>query len=621
MKLKRTLGFWDVFCIASGAMISSGLFVLPGMAFSQGGPAIVLAYALAGLLVIPAALSQAELVSAMPRPGGSYFFVERSMGALPGTLAGLAEWFSISLKSAFALIGIGAFAQLLKPDIDVWTIKGIALGCCLLFALLNLFSVKAVGHFQIVMVALLLALLGGFIALGLPHVRQESFANFMQKGPMSLIETMGMVFISFGGLTTVAAVSGEVRNPGRNLPAGMLSALVLVSLIYVTAVFVTVGILKPEELYNSATGFINYTPLCSAASKFVGTAGVIALAVAAMLAFITTGNSGILTASRSPMAMSHDGLLPHWFQKLSTRRTPYISILLTTAFMILLISVLTVKDLVKVASTMMIVLFLMSNLAVIVMRGSKIQNYRPLFKSPAFPWIQLAGIFIYLALIIEMGWAPLATTAIFFLLGALWYMLYVRPHTSRESAFIYLVRNVLSRKMYRSDLEDELREIALERDEVIQDRFDHLIRDCVILDLPEGTDAETLFEKASEIFSQRLGLDAEQLLKLFHERERESSTVIQPGLAIPHIVVEGQNKFDILLVRCKEGIAFAESEHPVYAAFVLAGSPDERNYHLRALMAIAHIVQEEELIERWIAAHSQENLRDIILLSERKRNP
>jgi amino acid transporter/mannitol/fructose-specific phosphotransferase system IIA component (Ntr-type) len=620
VKLKRTLGFWDVFCIASGAMISSGLFVLPGMAFSQGGPAIVLAYALAGFLVIPAALSQAELVSAMPRSGGSYFFVERSMGALPGTLAGLAEWFSISLKSAFALIGIGAFAQLLKPDIDVWTIKSIAVGCCLLFAAINIFSVKTVGHFQVVMVAFLLALLCGFITLGLPHVRHESFANFMQKGPLSLIETMGMVFISFGGLTTVAAVSGEVRNPGRNLPAGMLSALVLVSLIYVTTVFITVGILKPEELYNSATNFTNYTPICTAAGKFLGTTGVIALAAAAMLAFITTGNSGILTASRSPMAMSHDGLLPHWFRKLSSRRTPYISILLTTAFMILLISVLTVKDLVKVASTMMIVLFLMSNLAVIVMRGSKIQNYRPLFKSPAFPWIQMAGILVYLALIIEMGWAPLATTAIFFLLGALWYMFYVRPRTSRESAFIYLVRNILSRKMYRSDLEDELREIALERDEIIQDRFDHLIQDCAILDLPEKTDAETLFGKASEIFSQRLGLDAEQLLTLFHERECESSTVIQPGLAIPHIVVEGQNKFDILLVRCKDGIDFAEAEEPVCAAFVLAGSPDERNYHLRALMTIAHIVQEEGLIERWIAAHSEENLRDIILLSERQRN-
>ena len=86
--LKRRLGLRETFCIAAGAMISSGLFVLPGQAFKVCGPAVVLAYALAALMVIPALLSKAELATAMPRSGGSYFFIERAMGALPGTLAG-----------------------------------------------------------------------------------------------------------------------------------------------------------------------------------------------------------------------------------------------------------------------------------------------------------------------------------------------------------------------------------------------------------------------------------------------------------------------------------------------------------------------------------------------------
>ncbi|KKL17388.1 hypothetical protein LCGC14_2486070 [marine sediment metagenome] len=95
MKLRRTLGFWALFCVASGAMISSGLFVLPGQAFAFVGPAAVLAYALAALMVVPAMLSKAELASAMPKSGGSYFYVQRSMGALPGTLAGLSGWLSM----------------------------------------------------------------------------------------------------------------------------------------------------------------------------------------------------------------------------------------------------------------------------------------------------------------------------------------------------------------------------------------------------------------------------------------------------------------------------------------------------------------------------------------------
>ncbi len=93
MKLHRELGFWDVFCIASGAMISSGLFILPGLAYAKAGPAMIIAYALAGLMVIPAMLSKAELATAMPKAGGSYFFVERSLRTWAGTLVGLANWF------------------------------------------------------------------------------------------------------------------------------------------------------------------------------------------------------------------------------------------------------------------------------------------------------------------------------------------------------------------------------------------------------------------------------------------------------------------------------------------------------------------------------------------------
>ena len=76
--LKKELGLLDVFCISSGAMISSGLFILPGLAFAKSGPAVIIAYMVAALLVIPSIFSKAELVSAMPRAGGVYFFIDRS---------------------------------------------------------------------------------------------------------------------------------------------------------------------------------------------------------------------------------------------------------------------------------------------------------------------------------------------------------------------------------------------------------------------------------------------------------------------------------------------------------------------------------------------------------------
>jgi len=116
-----------------------------------------------------------------------------------------------------------------------------------------------------------------------------------------------------------------------------------------------------------------------------------------------------------------------------------------------------------------------------------------------------------------------------------------------------------------------------------------------------------------------MGVDEFVLFEKFLHRESEGSTVIQPGLAIPHIVVEGENKFDILLVRAVEGINFANTLEPVGAMFILAGSKDERNYHLRALMAIAQIAQEKDFMERWLAARDIEAIRNLILLSTRKR--
>ncbi|GAJ03018.1 unnamed protein product, partial [marine sediment metagenome] len=96
-------------------MISSGLFILPGLAFARAGPSVILAYLLAGILLIPPVLSKAELVTAMPKSGGIYFFIHRSTGPGMGTVGGLAAWFSLSFKTAFALLGIGIFILLFNP--------------------------------------------------------------------------------------------------------------------------------------------------------------------------------------------------------------------------------------------------------------------------------------------------------------------------------------------------------------------------------------------------------------------------------------------------------------------------------------------------------------------------
>lgn len=612
--LKKELNLIGVFSIAAGAMISSGLFVLPGIAFQMAGPAVVFAYALAAVLVIPSMFSKAELGTAMPKAGGSYFFIERSMGPLAGTLAGIANWLSISLKSAFALIGIGAFAALLYPDMTSWQVKLTAIFCCLVFTVLNLLSIDAVGKTQVVLVLLLLALLLLYIGKGATQVNVQHYAKFMPEGFGAVLAAAGMVFVSFGGITKIASVAEEVRNPVRDIPLGMFLAFFVVSIMYVAVVFVTVG-LVPQDLLAG-----NLTPLSTGARFSMGSLGAFALAFAAILAFVTTANSGIASASRSPMAMSRDGLLPKLFQKVSTRRgIPYASVIATSGFMILVIAFLSLEDLVKTASTMMLVLFALDNVAVIVMRESKIQGYRPVFRSPGYPYIQLASIGIYGFLIVEMGLFPVTFTGVFGLLAAGWFVIYHGFSVKRQSALIHLVERVTSLKLVDGTLESELRSIVQERDQITEDRFDRLIEQCNILDIKEPISAREMLSSVADLLAPRFNMPREDVLKLFLRREHESSTEVGQGIAIPHIIIEGEHLFDVVPVRCKPGIQFAASKSRVHTAFVLVGSRDERNYHLRALMAIASIVQEPEFEKKWLDAEGPDDMRNILLLSGRKR--
>jgi amino acid transporter/mannitol/fructose-specific phosphotransferase system IIA component (Ntr-type) len=556
----------------------------------------------------------------MPRAGGTYFYVERSLGPIWGLFSGLANWFSVALKSAFAVVGMAILIEVVLQTafpvrLSPWQFKMIAVLCCLAFTALNIISVKHTSRFQIFLVVILLAILAVFTFFGAGTIDAARYKGFLQKGWLAMLATSGLVFISFGGLTKVASIAEEVKFPGKNLPLGMILAWFVVTVFYLGVIIITVGVVDGQELSAGQM------PISLAASKFMGSAGFAILGLAAIAAFVTTANGGILASSRFPMAMSRDQLLPPLLAHINERfKTPHISILLTGLFMMAAIVFLDIEVLVKTASTLMIILFILDNASVIIMRESKIQSYRPKFRSPLYPYIHIFAIFTYCVLIIDMGSIPLLTTAGFVGLSAAWFWLYVYRRVSRASAVMHVVERVTDRELRTVTLENELRDILLERDDIIEDRFDRLIRDCVILDIQGRESAENVFRQVSTILAERLGTDEFVLFEKFLHREAEGGTVVQPGFAIPHIVVEGENKFDILLIRARDGIIFPHAPDPVRIMFILAGSKDERNYHLRALMAIAQIAQEKQFEQRWLAARDTGALRNLIILSTRTRD-
>ncbi len=605
-KLKRELGLWSVFAIATGAMISSGLFILPGIAYARTGPSVFLSYFFAGLLAVAGMLSQAELISAMPRAGGDYFYVTRTLGPAAGTVSGLLTWASLSFKSAFALIGMATFLELIVPI----NMHVAAIALTAVFVALNILGAKEASLIQKILVVSMLGLLLLYIFEGIQDVRVTNFEPFAFDGLKGIISTAGMVFISYGGLLKVASIAEEVKNPGKNIPLGMFISFFVVVSLYFLVILTTVGVLG-DKLANSLT------PITDGAAVVLGSLGQKLIGVAAVLAFVSTANAGIMAAARYPFALSRDGLLPTVTGKLNRFGVPFVSVLLTGALIVASL-LMPLKPFVKAASSVLILSYAFACLSLLIMRFSGITNYRPQFRAPLFPYIQIIGLVGYVAMVVEMGLESILITLGIGALGLVFYMRYGGKH-KREFALLHLIARITDRKIAERTLENELMEIIIERDKIVEDRFDRLVKKSKILDIKGKISKLELFRRVAAEMASELGMDFDELFRMLEEREKESSTAITPFIAIPHVVIDGEKKFGMVVVRALDGVYFSETAPEVKAIFFLAGTRDERQFHLQALAAIAQIVGNPNFEDSWLNARDVEDLRDILLLSRRVR--
>ncbi|USZ68708.1 amino acid permease [Halorussus salilacus] len=439
-ELERDLGLPSVLAISIGAMIGSGIFILPALALEIAGPAVILAYALAGLLVVPAALSKSEMATAMPEAGGTYIYIERGMGPLLGTVAGVGTWFSLSFKGALALVG-GVPYLLLLVDLPL---KPVALGLAAVLILVNLLGAKQTGRLQVAIVVVMLAALGWFAAGSAPAVESTNYADFFDAGVGGLLAATGLVFVSYAGVTKVASVAEEVEEPGRNIPLGILGSLAFTTLLYVAIVAVLVGVTDPGSVAGSLT------PVAVAAEATLGRAGVVAVILAAILALVSTANAGILSSSRYPFAMSRDKLAPPSLSGVSERfGTPVASITLTGAVLLALIAFVPILEIAKLASAFQIMVFALINLAVVAFREGNAE-YEPEFTSPLYPWMQVFGAVTGAGLLTQMGTVALAGAVVITVASVVWYVLYVRPRVNREGA----ARDAIRRQVSRDALTD-----------------------------------------------------------------------------------------------------------------------------------------------------------------------
>ena len=621
-KLKKSLSLFNVYTLATGATLSSGFFLLPGLAAKEAGPAVVLSYLLAVLPLLPGILAKIELATAMPRAGGEYYFIDRSLGPLAGTITGMGTFGSLVLKTAFALIGVGAYVgPYLSHTFPQLSMTTLAVAVALLVGAINYFGAAKSSALQTVLVIGLLALLIGFVGDGIGDVKLSHFDGFFDRGIESIFAASGMVCISFMGVTKVASVAEEAKDPEQTLKHGMLLSMITAVLVYGLGTFVIVGVVDPNQLY--AGDAPSLTPVADAAHAFAGPWGRGVMTIAAVLAFLSVGNAGILSASRYPLAMSRDHLLPPALRRLNRFRTPHHAVTLTVLGVLACLLLFDPTKIAKLASSFLLLLFALNALAVIVMRESRIDSYDPGYRSPWYPWLHLLGIAGPVAFIIMMGPMPMLFSAGLILVGVLWYVYYARTRIVRGGAIYHLFAR-LGQYQY-AGLDRELRGILKEKGLRTNDPYDQIVARAAVINEPGDVSFDSLVHKAAEKLAVYLPVSASQLARNILEGTRVGATPVSKGAALPHVRMPGLDHALMVLARVPKGVRVQVdhdltdhgNDQSIFAVIFLISPDDDAAQHLRILAQVAQHVDSESFMPQWLATEDEQKLKHILFHEER----
>ncbi|SMO69640.1 amino acid permease [Gracilimonas mengyeensis] len=430
--LKRELGFWDALTIGAGTMIGAGIFLLAGVALEMSGPAAIFAYLIAGVVCMITASSAAELATGMPTSGGDYFFVSRSLGPALGAISGVGIWLSLTFAIAFYLYGLGEYLSQFLPITAFW---GAVIGGILL-TILNVVGAKESGRTQVIVVLVLFVILGSFSFLGVFHIDSANYDPFMPFGFDSISATTALVFVSFLGFVKIAAVAEEIKDPSKNLPRALIGSVALVTLLYVVIVLVIGGMFEQSTIADVRD------PLTTAARTILGSPGAVAIIIAGLLATLSSANASIMASSRINLAMARDRMVPNWLSAIHDKLlTPYRAIILTGVLALFFLLLESLEDLAKIASVLQLYSYAALNIGCVALRVANPDWYKPTYRTPGTPWLQIIAALGCLSIIVYSG--PFAQIAVVVLIIAslAWYFVWGRNRVEIDHALPQLAEN------------------------------------------------------------------------------------------------------------------------------------------------------------------------------------
>lgn len=409
-ELGRKLGLGAVIALGVGTTVGSGIFSSLSEVANAAGSSLflVLAFVIGGLLQIPANFCYAELASAYPEDGGQYVYF-REAGSRP--LAFLCGWISFWATdppsiSIMALAIVNYLAYFLPLHGIV--LRLVAVAFVLFFMGMHLRSVEGGGAFQTIITALKILPFALIIGIGLFNLRGDILLSAQPLagatgGIAALIAGVASTTWSYDGMAAACYMSGEIKNPRKNMPLGLILTAVVVLVLYAGLTFVASGILTVDELAASDA------PIALLASKLPGIGHFAGTIVAVMSIIVVIGSlsSCIMYQPRIEYAMAKDNLFFKSFAKVHPKyQTPYFSIIVQCAVAIVLIFATSLSDLLGYFTMVALFKNVATFCTIFVLR--KKENYKPSYKMPGGLIMPIIASLMTLTLIWgELTYAPI----------------------------------------------------------------------------------------------------------------------------------------------------------------------------------------------------------------------
>jgi amino acid transporter len=388
--LVRAIRRWDLVAVAINGIIGAGIFGIPSRVFDKVGVYSIAAFVVCAAFVGLIVLCFAEVGSRFDATGGPYLYAREAFGTVAGFEVGWLLWlarvtaFAANLNLLVDYLGYfwaGAGSSIWRPAIITSTVVGLTA--------VNVMGVRDTARLSNIFTVGKLIPIALFVGIGIFYLSPSSYAPGASPTLGNFSSAVLMLVYAFTGFEMAVIPAGEVKSPRTNLPMAILTALAVVSVLYISIQIVCIGTLP---------GLAESTrPLSDASMNFIGRSGAAVITIGALISIIGNLNVLILAGSRLPYAMADRGELPALLAATHRRfRTPYVSIVFSTVVMLVLTLTGTFVYALSLSVISRLLAYAATSLALIAFRRRSVGS-EPLFRLPA-------GIALAIVSLLLIGW-------------------------------------------------------------------------------------------------------------------------------------------------------------------------------------------------------------------------